>query len=144
MVCLVTTLVLTASWGGAKPVKQEKRLILKARRVFSVLMERDVRKSYNVVGWEKLKVNGDDFGSRFQAATTPEEKDKLIKEVFDRFLKTFDPTHTQEGMKPPSLKHWYVEKRTLDETVVSVRIPKSGKKIFFTIQGGELIGLRMK
>ncbi len=144
LVCLMVTLVLTAFWGGAEAVKQEKRIILQARRVFLVLVERDVRESYNVVGWEKLKVNGDDFGARFQAAPSPEEKDKLIKEVFDRFLKTYAPTHTQEDMKSLSLKHLYVEKRTLDETVVSVRIPRLGKKIFFTIQGGELVGLHMK
>ena len=144
LVCLVMTLVLMASWGGEGAVKQEERLILQAQRVFFVLRGGDVQESYKVVEWEKLKVNGEDFGSRFQAAPTVEEREKVIKEVFDLFLKRFAPSHVMEGWNPLSLKHWYVEKRTPDETVVSVKIPKLGKKIFFTIQAGELVGLKMK
>ena len=134
LVCLVITLVLAGLWRGEDAVKQEKRIILQAQEVFNVLAIGDVHKSYFVVEWKKLKVNGVDFGSRFRAAPGPEEEKQIIEEVFNRF----------EDMGPGSLKHWYVEKRALDETVVSVRIPKLEKKILFTIQGGMLVGLDIK
>ncbi|MBN1943448.1 MAG: DUF4339 domain-containing protein [Phycisphaerae bacterium] len=142
LVCMVTTLTLALSWRGEGQAQLDRDSIMTAQRIFIVLRGGKVEDSHVSVDWGNLRVNGVEFGQRFDAAHSRADRQKLMDSVCEVFLTAFEPYfHHDELNYPMHLDTWRVVHRDAGDTTVEVRIPSTGRILRFTLRANRLVGL---
>ena len=114
-----------------------------ARRIVDTLLFEDISESYYMVDWDKLIVNGENFGQKHAGAASMDDKQLLIEGVYETFIDAFDPPFDQAHIQASTMKNWRVVQQDMEHTVVSATRPRSGAQMLFTLQGDRLIALRI-
>jgi hypothetical protein len=114
-----------------------------AKRIVDTLLFKDLSEANYLVDWDKLIVNGENFGQKYTNAPSMEDKQLLIEDVYETFINAMDPPFDRVHMQARAMKNWRVVQQKMDRTVVSATRPRSGAEMLFTLQGDRLIALRI-
>ena|GEM_PF-3428602 len=143
LICILLTGLIGLHSRQADVVPGSNDSIELARRIVDTLLFEDISESYYVVDWDKLIVNGENFGQKHAGAASMDDKQLLIEGVYETFIDAFDPPFDRAHTQASAMKNWRVVQQRMDSTVVSATRPRSGAKMLFTLQGDRLIALRI-
>ncbi len=139
--CILLTIMIGWQSGRGPVVPTEEYSIKKAKEISDMMVFGNLSASFNLIDWEHLIVDGDNFGEKFRNSSSMDEKLYMMEDVYEVFLNAFDPPYDRQHMRASALEDWHIKVQTIDKTVVSAFSPSSGAEIRFTLQGDRLFGL---
>jgi DNA-directed RNA polymerase subunit RPC12/RpoP len=132
LACLGWIAVMVNLWPARSAVRVEAGSLQRAQHAHDVLARGSMQESFQIIDWENLHLNGDDFGERYRHATLLKRKEGLI----DSAMSTLQPVAHVPADQNPEAWSWRIHHRTLHETVVIGQHPNQSRKLVLTLRGG--------
>ena len=141
--CILLAFMIGWQSGRGSAVPEPEFAIKQAKKISDTLVFEKLSSSFNLIDWEHLIVDGEDFGERYRNTPLMDRKLYIMEDVYDVFLSAFDPPYDRQHMRANSLENWHIKVQTVDTTLVSAFCPTSGAKILFMLKGDRLVRLNI-